>query len=211
MANICTAKDTESQTLKLPTKNNAEISRNSFGVYAKLGFLGYGVYKEHFIEYYDIYYTNQYSYVSYDYTFTPGLALYYSYRANNGIGVEAALEYEYNALLANSDRSIMYNFFTPAIYFSWLHNKQFSRIGIGYDIGLPYTYRYYSDYTFTSMYQGIALLASDEWKINNKNAIGMFVKVSLRWLNTNFNNISSSDFNHVLFSFGLSYRFNMGF
>lgn len=176
LANLCTAKDTESQTLQLPTKNNTEISRNSFGVYAKLGFLGYGVYKEHFIEYYDIYYTNQYSYVSYDYTFTPGLALYYSYRANNGIGVEAALEYEYNALLANSDRSIMYNFFTSAIYFSWLHDKMFSRIGIGYDIGLPYRY----NMSYNKSYQGIALLASDEWKINNNNAIGMFVKVALR-------------------------------
>ena len=204
LAHLCTANtsDTETQNSKLSVKNNTEVFGNSFGVYGKLGFLGYEASAVN----------SYYTYINY--TFTPGLSFYYSYRANNGVGVEAALEYEYNMHFTNTNHSIEYNFFTPAIYFSWLRNGMFSRIGIGYDIGLPYNF-YGSSYTLTYMYHGVAILASDEWKINNNNAIGIFAKVALRWLNIHYadavNNISGSDFNHVLFSFGLSYRFNIGF
>lgn len=199
-----------------PTMQNSIVNYgNSFGAYAKLG-LGYSARViTGSIGYYS------YTSIDYRYVFTPGVSLYYSWRDKNGMGVEAALEYEFDMNLTSETREVMSNFFTPAVYFSWMYSDEMiGRIGIGYDIGLPYTYsgsNLYGNYTVTHMYHGIAIMTSDEWILDNNNAIGLFAKLAFRWQNINdtdtniSTNISGTDFSHVFFSFGLSYRFNMGF
>lgn len=191
---------------------NSGYGKNSFGFYAKAGLLGYVANLS----------CNFYCYISYNYVFVPGISAYYAWRADNGMGVEVALEYEYDASdgIASDSARASRNFITPAVYFSEATHEMIWRVGLGYDIGMPYTY-YSSPYSasnwqVTQMFHGVAILTSSEWILNNNNAIGMFFKAAFRFATAkdtdkSVNNISGTDFSHIMLTLGLSYRFNMGF
>lgn len=191
-----------------------EYGKNSFGVYAKVG-VGYStqVYCDP---------TTYTCHTKYYYHFVPGVSAYYAWRASNGMGVEVALEYEYNAsngigdyikiddtlYILNTPYSMKAsrNFFTPALYFSQVSGGAVWRVGLGYDMSLPSTLG-----SLTASYQGVAIMSSSEWILNKNNAIGIFVKGSFRWLNLTAGRESTSEFDHIMLTLGLSYRFNMGF
>ena len=190
-----------------------EYSKNSFGIYAKVG-IGYSTQAYCFVNSYTCS-------TKYYYNFVPGISAYYAWRASNGMGVELALEYEYNAsnianyikidntlFLLNDPYSMKTsgNFFTPAIYFSEQTHGLIWRVGLGYDMSLPSTLG-----SLTASYQGVAIMISSEWILNKNNAIGIFVKGSFRWLNLTAGRESTSEFDHIMLTLGLSYRFNMGF
>ena len=190
-----------------------EYSKNSFGVYAKVGLLGY-IGKSYCPTYSYTCYTN------YDYNFVPGISAYYAWRGSSGMGVEIALEYEYNASdgIASDISKIKRNFITPAIYFSEQTHGVIWRVGLGYDIGLPYKYAALDQsWQVTENYHGVAIMSSSEWFLNKNNAIGIFVKGSFRFENAKdtdvniANNITGTEFDHIMLTLGLNYRFNMGF
>ena len=95
------------------------------------------------------------------------------------MGVEIALEYEYNASdgIASDIRKIKRNFITPAIYFSEQTHGVIWRVGLGYDIGLPYEYAAPDQsWQVTENYHGVAIMSSSEWILNKNNAIGISCK-----------------------------------
>ena len=110
------------------------------------------------------------------------------------MGVELALEYEYNASdgIASDISKIKRNFITPAIYFSEQTHGLIWRVGLGYDMSLPSTLG-----SLTASYQGVAIMSSSEWILNKNNAIGIFVKGSFRWLNLTAGRESTSEFDHI--------------
>lgn len=182
-----------------------KYSKNSFGFYAKLGSLGY-IARSYCYTYHS--YTK--CSIVHDYNIVvPGISAYYAWRASNGMGVQLALEYEYNINdgITNNYTRIAGNFITPAIYFSEVSNGKIWRIGLGYDMSLHSTL----PAGFSINYQGIAIMGSSEWILNKNNAIGIFAKSAFRWLNVTAGNESTSEFNHITLTFGLSYRFNISF
>lgn len=199
--------DTKIQSLQLLPKNYASASKSSFGINARVGFLGLEL-EANIIDY------GNYAHIIYDYhdyIFSPGLSLYYSYMTN-GIGIEAMLEWEYNMHLTSYSK--IYNFFTPAIYFQWVEGNTISSIGIGYDIGLQDSITY-KNFAITYMPHGIAFLLKKQLQINKNHATGLFCKAGIRWLNINISDkaqqASLNSYNYVIFEFGLNYRFNLGF
>ncbi|WP_147289777.1 hypothetical protein [Helicobacter sp. MIT 14-3879] len=142
----------------------------------------------------------------------PGISLFYGYRYPKGHGIEAGLEYEfdYSSLVPDSAQRQMLHFFTPALYYSYRGSKYYTRVGLGYDVGIPY--RVTNDLiTTTSFFHGIAILFSEDRILTKRNSLGFFAKLTFRYLSESGTfalfHVSKNQYDHFAAILGLNYRF----